>query len=271
MSRATLRSPVLCGDSCLFDGHDEPPDQPRDLVQLSGIVHLDGARQPRQAFVVAQCGDIAGNNRGHRPDEFGLRGVLHRIASVKTRHHRIFVANKSIWRPRCAQAGDRVVAQLLRRNRRFGVNKQRQTAAVYRVSAACRRPPARAELVLCKREGLCYTLLACEHPFRLFLGSSAVEHSTVNRMVAGSNPARGARYLLRRYSPEAADSRQGFEKPPKIVTACSTGHRRRAQLSASSRCSLLVRGAGNFAGYRHNDDQLPARRITSTGTLLWGN
>jgi hypothetical protein len=30
-------------------------------------------------------------------------------------------------------------------------------------------------------------------PFRLFLGSSAVEHSTVNRMVAGSNPARGAR------------------------------------------------------------------------------
>src|ERR1700722_3275451 len=28
--------------------------------------------------------------------------------------------------------------------------------------------------------------------FRSFLGSSAVEHSTVNRMVAGSNPARGA-------------------------------------------------------------------------------
>jgi hypothetical protein len=27
----------------------------------------------------------------------------------------------------------------------------------------------------------------------LFLGSSAVEHSTVNRMVAGSNPARGAK------------------------------------------------------------------------------
>jgi hypothetical protein len=39
--------------------------------------------------------------------------------------------------------------------------------------------------------------------FRLFLGSSAVEHSTVNRMVAGSNPARGAnrsyeRHKLRR-------------------------------------------------------------------------
>jgi hypothetical protein len=31
--------------------------------------------------------------------------------------------------------------------------------------------------------------------FALFLGSSAVEHSTVNRMVAGSNPARGAKIL----------------------------------------------------------------------------
>src|SRR6267143_6035808 len=29
----------------------------------------------------------------------------------------------------------------------------------------------------------------------LFLGSSAVEHSTVNRMVAGSNPARGAKHF----------------------------------------------------------------------------
>src|SRR5450631_4891230 len=32
--------------------------------------------------------------------------------------------------------------------------------------------------------------------FRLFLGSSAVEHSTVNRMVAGSNPARGAKLAV---------------------------------------------------------------------------
>ena len=33
--------------------------------------------------------------------------------------------------------------------------------------------------------------------FALFLGSSAVEHSTVNRMVAGSNPARGANQIKR--------------------------------------------------------------------------
>jgi hypothetical protein len=32
--------------------------------------------------------------------------------------------------------------------------------------------------------------------FASFLGSSAVEHSTVNRMVAGSNPARGANWLF---------------------------------------------------------------------------
>src|SRR5471030_1254990 len=37
--------------------------------------------------------------------------------------------------------------------------------------------------------------------FALFLGSSAVEHSTVNRMVAGSNPARGASYLFPPASP----------------------------------------------------------------------
>ena len=49
------------------------------------------------------------------------------------------------------------------------------------------------DLVLCKPERLCYTLPARELLFRLFLGSSAVEHSTVNRMVAGSNPARGAK------------------------------------------------------------------------------
>ena len=50
--------------------------------------------------------------------------------------------------------------------------------------------------VLCKRKGLCYTLPARDQMRRLFLGSSAVEHSTVNRMVAGSNPARGAKLSI---------------------------------------------------------------------------
>jgi hypothetical protein len=54
--------------------------------------------------------------------------------------------------------------------------------------------------VLCKPERLCYTLRPANTQLRLFLGSSAVEHSTVNRMVAGSNPARGASRLFRPHS-----------------------------------------------------------------------
>src|SRR5205085_3472776 len=46
---------------------------------------------------------------------------------------------------------------------------------------------------------------AREHLFRLFLGSSAVEHSTVNRMVAGSNPARGAS-KFKHFGPEFSAS-----------------------------------------------------------------
>jgi hypothetical protein len=50
------------------------------------------------------------------------------------------------------------------------------------------------EFVLCKRNRLCYTQPRANDWFALFLGSSAVEHPTVNRMVAGSNPARGAKF-----------------------------------------------------------------------------
>jgi hypothetical protein len=66
-----------------------------------------------------------------------------------------------------------------------------QTIAANLVSALGRDRAETAHFVLCKPWGLCYTLPGA-HRFRLFLGSSAVEHSTVNRMVAGSNPARGA-------------------------------------------------------------------------------
>jgi hypothetical protein len=57
----------------------------------------------------------------------------------------------------------------------------------------CRSRPEVSHFVLCKgRKALLYAARG-ERLFRLFLGSSAVEHSTVNRMVAGSNPARGAK------------------------------------------------------------------------------
>src|SRR5436309_1427470 len=59
-------------------------------------------------------------------------------------------------------------------------------------------------------------------PFRLFLGSSAVEHSTVNRMVAGSNPARGAiqiKYL--------AQNSQITRKPPVCTVSANRLPQRR--------------------------------------------
>jgi hypothetical protein len=45
---------------------------------------------------------------------------------------------------------------------------------------------------LSKRDRLCY-MRAFIAPSRLFPGSSAVEQPAVNRLVAGSNPARGAK------------------------------------------------------------------------------
>ena len=62
-------------------------------------------------------------------------------------------------------------------------------------AAACPLPSRRArtgQLVLCNGKSLCYTQARSRTPVRLFPDSSAVEHSTVNRMVAGSNPAPGA-------------------------------------------------------------------------------
>jgi hypothetical protein len=48
---------------------------------------------------------------------------------------------------------------------------------------------------LCKPQGLCYTQPGAKHCCALFLGSSVVEQPAVNRLVAGSNPARGAKHL----------------------------------------------------------------------------
>src|ERR1700754_2679842 len=50
-------------------------------------------------------------------------------------------------------------------------------------------------LPLCKPRGLCYTQPGAKHWFALFLGSSVVEQPAVNRLVAGSNPARGAKQI----------------------------------------------------------------------------
>src|SRR6187401_2707249 len=80
------------------------------------------------------------------------------------------------------------------RGPRPGVRNRRQIVVTPGLSGPASSQSPTRDLVLCKPERLCYTLPAREPLFRLFLGSSAVEHSTVNRMVAGSNPARGASY-----------------------------------------------------------------------------
>ena len=54
----------------------------------------------------------------------------------------------------------------------------------------------------------------------VFLGSSAVEHSTVNRMVAGSNPARGAKILHKI---------RELRSPLHLADTASSGPRRPAQ------------------------------------------
>src|ERR1700675_3841170 len=93
-------------------------------------------------------------------------------------------------------SGDGGIARTRSRSCPKQAKNRLQTLAELRVYASVGYPVRSGHLVLCKPEMLCYTLPARERLFRLFLGSSAVEHSTVNRMVAGSNPARGASSLL---------------------------------------------------------------------------
>ena len=107
--------------------------------------------------------------------------------------------NESFWRSAgggavagAAQTGFRPPQSLATRCGRAGCEGTRRRAAA-------------AHFPLCKPEGLCYTQPVanpCTNlGFALFLGSSAVEHSTVNRMVAGSNPARGASSRFGLYLP----------------------------------------------------------------------
>jgi hypothetical protein len=58
--------------SIRFDGDGEPRDQPRNLVQMRGIMSLNGLRKPDQALVVAHRGYVARDDRGHRLFEISL-------------------------------------------------------------------------------------------------------------------------------------------------------------------------------------------------------
>src|SRR5450631_783958 len=103
---------------------------------------------------------------------------------------RLFGARFPAW-PACGIAGWDARPQSSVRQ------KGQQTLIAEAVCIPCRGRAGAAHFQLCKARGLCYTLARREPlRFRLFLGSSAVEHSTVNRMVAGSNPARGAKLAV---------------------------------------------------------------------------
>jgi hypothetical protein len=66
----------------LFDRHREAPDHPGSFLQADGVVLLDSAREPYQAFVVADRGDC-GSRQGRCPPSISL-DVWHEITSCKT-------------------------------------------------------------------------------------------------------------------------------------------------------------------------------------------
>jgi hypothetical protein len=64
----------------LLDRHGKPADQPRNLIQMFGIMLFNGSREPKQAFVVTHGGNVAWDNRGYRAYQVGRSG-WHRIRS----------------------------------------------------------------------------------------------------------------------------------------------------------------------------------------------
>ena len=178
----------------LFDRNREPPDQPRDLVQTIGIVVLDCLRKPNDTLVITHRWHVARHDRRHRPDEIGLE-FWHRI-TLWQNPEKPSVAGKCAflglgsWQPRAAgqpgEAPDRDVRIIEKSNKS---SRSRQFPPV--VDAASEPP-----IWSFATPGGFVIRCPFANGFRLFLGSSAVEHSTVNRMVAGSNPARGAKWLF---------------------------------------------------------------------------
>src|ERR1700683_3555599 len=77
-----------------------------------------------------------------------------------------------------------------------------------RVVATCSGLSAPGHNALSKPQKLCYMRLTPEH-LASFPGSSAVEQPAVNRLVAGSNPARGASKIkISRNNPQDARGRK---------------------------------------------------------------
>ena len=112
--------------------------------------------------------------------------------SVNPRLMKSSAVNASFWRCQSRVTGSLDTRQSWRE---LATLASRQTKPPVSSRARDTRP-GKGHFVLCNARWLCYTLPRAD-TVRLFLGSSAVEHSTVNRMVAGSNPARGATKIKR--------------------------------------------------------------------------
>jgi hypothetical protein len=200
MRARVAEPPPEVRESRLLDRHGEPGDQPRDLIQMPGIMRFNGLGEPKQAFVVAHGGNVAWDDRRFCV-EVGHNG-WRRTSSHETRQTKPFGRLSRISGPSITPVYDGIAQPWVPAAVSPRERKRRQIVVAQGLSDPASPQRTAGDLVLCKPERLCYTLPAREPLFRLFLGSSAVEHSTVNRMVAGSNPARGAKLnqLLREKS-----------------------------------------------------------------------
>jgi hypothetical protein len=173
---------ILCTEWAsdeLFDGDRKPGNPTPHLL-------FDRGLEAHQAFVVARGIDIG---RAGTIDGIGFSSASKTaIESISPHIWQSEISRRmgSIWR-RAHEAADGGTTG----NRENAVPGTDESVVCSGLTLPSHRARA-SHLVLCNSKRLCYTQPACERLFRLFPDSSAVEHSTVNRMVAGSNPAPGA-------------------------------------------------------------------------------
>jgi hypothetical protein len=66
-------------------------------IQMPGIMRFNGLREPKQAFVVTDGGNVGWNNRRYCADQIG--NGWHRIRPHETRQTEPFWPTEPNWRP----------------------------------------------------------------------------------------------------------------------------------------------------------------------------
>ena len=87
--------PRLAGNAGLFDRHGEPPDQPRDFVQMVGIVRRDGLCKPNEALVIAHLGGVSKGRWRWSHREGPTSGIESPLGEPQ--RHQVCGANASFW------------------------------------------------------------------------------------------------------------------------------------------------------------------------------